>query len=642
MRGTVLALTAVLACALPLAAAAQDAATPIDEAVREQSCKSLQGGTAGAPDQVPAEPPGPGTVPATWPEAPAGLLPERVFLRTPAASFNRRYEFATRDGSVYVRGRDAGGAWRALPVPACFAGRVAGLSVDDDELIAVDTSRRVFTMDSALKDASLFNWTARWGTPFWLGTGLQLPDGVAAWSWSVVSPLEDQTWTDPAGNRTAIGAGKVSHIWGLRTGGQRLTFWDPWLAVDESYEMCGPHRGRFRAVNLSASGSFVFVVGRHGDLFTRLYDFDISGHDPVFFSYSYDDQRGRGDGSPIQLPAADWVEQPKIPGTITSAISIHKVGTGTIHRVLRVEGVRDGRTGYWERDAAAPGSEGWSFHATGVPAQGAPLDTPRGDTSARGLGPGEDVHYRLEGDGVAAELIDFNVYCSPARLVVRQGGRVRELRLHHVDGLRQQARGRGLDDTPRAQSGAIEDEAGKFTPVTVQATTSEVVVEEQGWRFKRVGRAADPPAVADEPRCLPRRLGISSRGVRPPRVRPPRVSPPTLGTTRRRLARRIPRPVVRSARSWRWCVEGGGRVMATFSGRGRVALVATTASGHRARGGLHPGGRSRGRGLVRAGRRSRLLYGVRRGRVSFLAVASTRTIAGRSLATHLRRAGLRP
>ncbi len=164
----------------------------------------------------------------------------------------------------------------------------------------------------------------------------------------------------------------MSHIWGLRSGGQRLTFWDPWLPLDESYEMCGPHRGRFKAVNLSASGSFVFVVGRDGDLFTRLYDFDISGHDPVFFRYSYEDQRGKGDGSPIQLPAAPWVEQPKVPGAITSAISIHKVGEGTIHRILRVEGTRDGQTGYWERDAAAPSADG--------------LDVPRHGTAARRAG----------------------------------------------------------------------------------------------------------------------------------------------------------------------------------------------------------------------------------------------------------------
>src|SRR3954463_9645694 len=432
MRRAIGAVAIVLAAATGARAQAPD--LPIDESVREQSCKSLQGGTAGVPDQAPAGPLG--GIPASGPGARAGLLPSHVYLRTQTETFNRLYEFATRKGAIYVRARGAADKWRAMPLPLCFDGRVSSISLDDDEMIALDDARRVYTMDNALKDPSSFNWTSRWGPPFWTGTGFALPDGVRAWSWSVISPLEDQTWKDPAGNRTAIGSGKVSHIWSLRTGGQRLTFNDPWLPLDQSYEMCGPRRGRFKAMNLSASGSVVFVIGRYGDLFTRLYDFDISGHDPAFFQYSYENQRGKGDGAPIQLPAAPWVEQPKVPGTITSAISIHKVGTGAIHRILRVEGSRDGRTGYWERDVAAPASAGWEFHATGRPLTGAPVDNPRRDTSEVGLGPAEDARWRTA-DGTA-ELLDYNVYCSPARLVVRDGGQVRELRLHHLDGVRQQ------------------------------------------------------------------------------------------------------------------------------------------------------------------------------------------------------------
>ena len=83
-------------------------------------------------------------------------------------------------------------------------------------------SKRYPGGNEALKDATLFSWSGRWGTPFWTGPGYALPGGVLAWSWSVVSPVEDGTWTDPAGNRTAIGAGKVSHVWGLRGGGRRL------------------------------------------------------------------------------------------------------------------------------------------------------------------------------------------------------------------------------------------------------------------------------------------------------------------------------------------------------------------------------------------------------------------------------------
>ena len=59
------------------------------------------------------------------------------------------------------------------------------------------------------------------------------------------------------------------------------------------------------------------------------------------------------------------------------------------------------------------------------------------------------------------------------------------MRLHHIDGLRQQARGRGLDDVPRTQYGAIEGPPGEFENVTVRATADEIVIEERGWTFTK-------------------------------------------------------------------------------------------------------------------------------------------------------------
>ena len=196
---------------------------------------------------------------------------------------------------------------------------------------------------------------------------------------------------------------------------------------------------------------------------------------------------------------------------------------------------------------------------------------------------------------------------------------MRELRLHHVDGLRQQARGRGLDHVPRVQAGAIEYPDGTFRNVTVQATRSEVLIEELGWRFERAAAA---------PRCLARRAHVGRLGVAGVRV----------GLTRAQLLRGLPQPRRRSARSWRWCVEGGGRVAAAIARSGRVALVSTTAPRHRF-GRIHPG-RPAGRpgpALVRAGSR---LIGIRRGKVRFLAVTRRSTIAKpRTLRLHLRQAG---
>lgn len=487
-----LVVAAISLAVLAPAAAAQDLGAAVGEGVREQSCRLLAGGTVNVPDEVAMD--ATGGTPASWAAAPAGAqLPTRVDLRSQTRSFNRLFEFALDGGDLYAHRRGSAEPWRQVPLPPCIAGRLASISADDDELVALDVARRIYTMDNALKDPLLWNWSSRWGTPTWFGPGYALPRGVRAWSWSVISKVEDGSWLDPAGNRTTIGDFKVSHIWGLRTGGRRLTFWDPWLPLDESYEMCGPLRGRFESMSLSASGSEIFVVGRHGDMFTRLYDFDISGHDPIFFKYAYESQRGKGNSAPIQLPAEPWRRQPKIRGVITSAISVHKVGFGSIHRVLRVEGRRGATTGYWERDIASPPTAGWSFHATGLPLTGRRLDNPRRDTSRVGLGRAEDARYVMERDGIRAELTNYNPYCSPARLVVTKGQTTTTYRLHAVDGLRQQVRGRGLDDMPRAQAGAIEGPAGHFETATVEATRSSVLLKERGWRLTRVSPSSQRP-----------------------------------------------------------------------------------------------------------------------------------------------------
>src|SRR3954454_15799788 len=121
-----IAATAV-ATAVASTAQAQAPDLPVDESVREQSCKSLQGGTAGMPDQAPAGPIG--GIPATWPEAPAGLLPKHVYLRSHAETLHRLYEVAARDGRICARSRDESGPWRTLPIPLCFDGRVASISL---------------------------------------------------------------------------------------------------------------------------------------------------------------------------------------------------------------------------------------------------------------------------------------------------------------------------------------------------------------------------------------------------------------------------------------------------------------------------------------------------------------------------------
>jgi hypothetical protein len=129
--------------------------------------------------------------------------------------------------------------------------------------------------------------------------------------------------------------------------------------------------------------------------------------------------------------------------------------------------------------------------------------------------------------------------------------------------------------------------------------------------------------------CLGRRASIGARGIGRVRV----------GLTRRRLARRVPGAGTETKRAWRWCVKGSrGRVLAAFTKKGKVALVATTARRHGSRA-LRPGMRTSRRGTFRVG--SRLVVGVRRGKVRFVAVASRGVVRNRKLLRrYLRLAGL--
>lgn len=456
----------------------------------ERRCPDLAGGTAGLPQDDKPRAFEEGLV-APLPAPPAApvpaALPRRVDLRTLSATFNRRYAFALLRGHMYVR-PTASTTWAPLPTPACFDGDVHAISVDDDELLAEDTARHVFTMDGALGPQSLFNWTERWGPPFWTGAGRQLPDG-AIWSWSVLSPGEDRTFRDPAGNDHPVGDAKVSHVWMLRDAGRRLVYMDPWLPADESYEMCGPERGRFKAIALSAAASTVFIMNRFGDLWTRMYDFDMSGPDSVFDTYSYDDQRGKGPGAPIQLPPEAWRHQPKIPGRIRDVISIDKTGPGNDNRRLRVAGAG----GFWEKMLTAPS---WHFVRTGQ-TLGRPATNTRRDMSRRDLAPSLDRVY--SGGGIAVP--SFDLACSPALMTVDVGGGRRiALTLHTTDTIRQTPRGPGLDGQPRLLNGMIQADprllasrdpaiaawvakwlTGPFTSAPIDATSGALVFRNQGW-----------------------------------------------------------------------------------------------------------------------------------------------------------------
>jgi hypothetical protein len=457
---------------------------------------------------------------------PSGL-PEKVYFKGNSESMNSRYYAAISNGNIWVRPNiertGITGKWVKLEnLPAGLAGQVIEIAMDDEHIIALNKERQIYTMWNALDEVSKFRWQKAWGLPFWNGPGMKLRSDLMKWDFSVVSIPEDGYWTDPAGNLKKVGGAKCSHIIMLNDGGQSITFNDPWLPRDYSYGIGTPYRGRFISVNLSSSGSTHFIINRYGDMFTRMFDFDISGLDQ-FFLYSYEDRRGIP-GNPdslfqiVQLPAEDWLRQPKImtcgKASITDRISIQKIGKNCIHRTLRVEGTDgNGTTGFYEKDIREPESTTWKFVKTGQKLTGRKIENKAYDSSSETLGAGDDMVYSMKAANFTAGIPDFNCYNPPATLEIRlSGGSSFSLPLHYRETIRIKERAAGIDDDPRAFLGAIEapqafidslkdapeevrafagkyleTQDGRFTEIRLNATLDTLEINGPGidWSFER-------------------------------------------------------------------------------------------------------------------------------------------------------------
>ncbi|RVW07862.1 hypothetical protein EGT67_19625 [Prescottella agglutinans] len=475
--------------------------------------------------------------------------PKSIELRTQTTQFNRFWDFALVDGALLTRPRSWTGGnaepWRYAPLPECLRNRLVGISVDDDELVAVDGDGWIYTLDNASHSPLAWNWTSAFGAPLWFGSGQRVAGPApGTWALSVSSPWDNQTYVDADGRIHHVGLGKMTMVPSLTGDGSRITYADPWLPNDDSYEIGGPLGGRFQSVALSSAGSTTFVTNEYGDMFTRNFDFDASGSDSVFFRYSWDSQGGKPtapnlfaeylnrDYAAIRLPAQDWVHQPKIPGEITSAISVHSTGVGPGARELRVAGSRDGSTGFWHKDLNAPS---WEFAATGADLPGTPLENSQRDRSAETLAPPAPwnlsttlpsrdawvdgqvlvdsvlpysildprlldqvgLHAGPSGYRISIDHFDPVATTRGATVTAPDGTRIPVI-VHTADGLRFAPRGAGLDSQPRHLVGAIEipqaafDARGgdpvldafvrdwmrdkRIAPITLSATDADLVI----------------------------------------------------------------------------------------------------------------------------------------------------------------------
>jgi hypothetical protein len=384
--------------------------------------------------------------------------------------------FGLNEGNICFKSRIPSAPWHELEVLPEMKGDISELSLDGTRLAARSRKGNIFVMKKALEEPKHFRWTAGWGLPFGLGEGLTLPEDVKLWDFSYLSPRLDRSYVDSVGQNHFIGFG-VTSLFAVRGDARTITYFDPWLPIDTSYEVCGPHRGRLRLAAFSASGSTMMAMDKYGNIFVRRYDFDIAGADTIVFDYTYEKKNAHFGFlafflSERKLPVPEWEPLPKIQGRITNKISIEKVGKGAKVRYLRVEGIKDGRSGYYEAKydfverspdlCPVDWPVEWKFFPTDLPLEGKFIKKSALKYGGLDLGSSRDQQFifDLHDENMTAhlELVDFNLKCSPAVLRVSFDSEddSMDLILHVTEKLRICRRDEDADDDPLYQNGMLE------------------------------------------------------------------------------------------------------------------------------------------------------------------------------------------
>ena len=378
--------------------------------------------------------------------------PDRVYFRTANRSFNLRWYVILNEGRIWVKpNEETGGAgdWTMLGATGMPEGNalpnfgvpqsITEISADGVHLQALSNAGAFYRGTDMTGNILLsFTWTDRWGGTGATGDGLTMEFSTQyGWSVSDSHPLGVDHYEDPNGQVHSVGMG-VAHLYRLGPDGRDIFFNDWWLPNDWSRQICGPDRSTFKALNISVSASTMFLIGERGEMYTRLYDFDTGGENSLL-TYSYIVTGPAG--TTRKLPAEDWRRQPDITdGLITKKITIFQNGQGNAARVLRVEGVQNGITGFFYKGIYDPA---WSFQQTGRTVCGPFLNDP--DSPVTPSAAVDPVDARLAGTlsldnkSVGIVLENFNMVCSPARAhilyngqIVTAGGQPLDLAFHHV------------------------------------------------------------------------------------------------------------------------------------------------------------------------------------------------------------------
>jgi len=360
-----------------------------------------------------------------------------IELKTPTETFTHKFFFALRGGRIWVCSRtdkDEQGQWHLLNetgVPSSSPGKepfkeatsIREISADGDNLVAISNDNIVYYTKT-------YNW--KWKDHFSvlpLTKPLLMPAGKRAFGISHRGNFM-KYYRDIDGNAHSVSAG-VTTLYMLAANGNTIAYADPWLPPAFTHVVDTPEKGTFIAANMSVSGSTLFLINEAGEMYTRLYDFDTSGQNPVLpYSYKREQREETRRTRTRSLPPEDWRRQPSIPGTITDLITIFQTGEGNDSFALRVEGQdSEGRTGYYQKAIYA---NVWSFIETGAPLRGRTISphvsksrlyTARKTRNYAGF-------IQLGDRKIPASLLDFWPFSPPAVLRLSIGKQIFDARLH--------------------------------------------------------------------------------------------------------------------------------------------------------------------------------------------------------------------
>lgn len=304
----------------------------------------------------------------------------RFSLKTAVSTYNHTNDYLLHEELLWTKPKDSDEEWKPVYCP------VIPMSIDADgaNLIVVDKERNIhykkvlkevwkdgiyFFVDKSQKD----NWKSNWFSLPYIhrvynlifGGKLKLPENTVAWAISHRGKYNHH-YTDGAGKSHVDNTG-ITSLFTLNDKDE-IRYADPWLPFGFSYKIEGPKQPHFKPLNIAASASTLFLVGKckksnKWHMFTRLVDFDTLGLNPLI-RYTHD--KNCTDPHAHFLPPEEWREQPAIPlkgsASLSKNITIYQTGQGNGARELIVEGSdSQGYYGLYQKSITASEPSDWKI-----------------------------------------------------------------------------------------------------------------------------------------------------------------------------------------------------------------------------------------------------------------------------------------